>query len=142
MARRRPRRPPAPAWEPTRASALAPAWEPARAEAARLSETRRAAEESLVQALVDSGSGEAVARAAAIVENEPLREKRWALLALAQYRTGRQGDALRSISRARRVLTEQLGVDPGHELVHLEQSILSHDQVLIDAAVVGIASPD
>lgn len=46
------------------------------------------------------------------VAEEALRDRRWALLALAQYRGGRQADALRSLARARRTLAEQLGVDP------------------------------
>ena len=60
-----------------------------------------------------------------LVAAEPLRERRWAILALAQYRCGRQADALRTLERARRTLVEQLGVDPGRELVELQRAILS-----------------
>ena len=49
--------------------------------------------------------GEAQAR----VAEAPLRERRWALLALAQYQAGRQGDALRTLHQARRVLAERAG---------------------------------
>ncbi len=70
------------------------------------------------------------------VREEPLRERRWALLALAQYRGGRQGDALATIRRARSVLVEQLGVDPGQELVSLETAILRQD-----ASLDGVTAP-
>ena len=42
-----------------------------------------------------------------------LREHRWATLAVAQYRCGRQADALRSLRRARQTLVEELGIEPG-----------------------------
>ena len=60
----------------------------------------------------------------------PLRERRWALLATAQYQAGRQGEALRTLHRARTVLATELGVDPGPELVALEQAILRQDPSL------------
>ena len=59
-----------------------------------------------------------------------MREHRWALLALAQYQTGQQGDALRTFQRARAVLARELGVDPGPDLVALEQAILQQDPAL------------
>ena len=58
---------------------------------------------------------------------DPLREHRWYLLALALYRSGRQADALGAVRRARHTLREELGLDPGPELVEIEQAILSHD---------------
>ena len=66
-----------------------------------------------------------------------MREQRWASLAVAQYRSGRQGDALRSLSRARQVLAEELGVEPGPELVALEQRILAQDPSLVEGDVVA-----
>jgi energy-coupling factor transporter ATP-binding protein EcfA2 len=51
-------------------------------------------------------------------------------LALAEYRCGRQGDALRTIHRARATLVNELGVDPGPELAALERAILVHDPAL------------
>ena len=61
---------------------------------------------------------------------QPWRERRWELLALAQYRCGRQRDALASIRTARRALGRELGLDPGSGLVELEQAILSQDPSL------------
>ena len=65
----------------------------------------------------------------------PLREQRWALLALAQYQAGRQGDALRTLHRARTVLASRVGLDPGPDLVALEQAILRQDPSLAPAPV-------
>ncbi len=68
--------------------------------------------------------------AEALVAEEPWRERRWAILALARYRCGRQADALESIRIARRTLAEQLGLDPSAELAALELSILRQDPAL------------
>jgi DNA-binding SARP family transcriptional activator len=106
-------------------------WEPARSDAARLAEMRRSAEEDLLDARLSVGEHRDVAAAAeTLVSDAPLRERRWAILALAQYRCGRQADALRSLQRARRTLAEQLGIDPGAELTTLEAAILRQDDAL------------
>ena len=104
------------------------AWEPAVAVAARYRELARHAEEQLVREELASGHHDAaLAAAAELVVREPLREQRWEALALAQYRAGRQGEALRTIRRARQVLAEELGLEPGPELVGLERAILTQD---------------
>ena len=116
-------------------------WEPGRAEAVRLSELRLLAEEQALEDLLESGHHrEAVATAATLAEQQPLRERRWCLLAVAQYRAGRQGDALRSITRARRVLIDELGIGPGEELVGLEQAILAQDPALGHGSAASLAS--
>ena len=48
----------------------------------------------------------------------------------AQYRAGRQGDALASYQRARATLADELGVDPGPQLQELERLILAQDPSL------------
>jgi len=63
---------------------------------------------------------------------EPLREKRWELLALALYRDGRQADAMRTFRRARARLTE-IGLDPGPSMRDLERAISVHDPTLAAA---------
>lgn len=106
-------------------------WEPARSEVARLEELRRSVEEELLDARLAAGEHRDVSvTAEALVAAEPLRERRWAILAVAQYRCGRQADALRSLARARRLLVDELGVDPGSELVQLEAAILRQDEQL------------
>jgi len=103
-------------------------WPPGRIEATRLEEMRRTTEEDWLESRLAAGEQRPVAiEAEAFVAREPLRERRWAILALAQYRCSRQGDALRSLTRARKTLVEQLGVEPGPELSALEAAILRHD---------------
>ena len=72
-----------------------------------------------------------LATAEAMVREAPLRERRWQLLALAQYQAGRQTEALRTVNRVKRVLAEQLGIDPGPELAALEEAILRQDDSLL-----------
>ncbi len=59
-----------------------------------------------------------------LVSAHPLRERLWALLLLAQYRAGRPAEALATYQDARRVLADELGVDPGAELRDLHERIL------------------
>ena len=56
---------------------------------------------------------EVLAEAHARVAEAPLRERRWALLALAQYQAGRQGEALASLRRARTDAADRVGARPG-----------------------------
>jgi DNA-binding SARP family transcriptional activator len=106
-------------------------WMPGRLEAVRLGQLRLAAEEDLLQARLDCGDHPGVAADATVLTGQqPFRERRWALLALAQYRCGRQADALASIRAARRALGQELGLDPGSELVALESRILAQDDTL------------
>ena len=116
-------------------------WLPGRSEAARLEELRRAAEEDWLDARLAAGEHrEVVVEAEALVAEEPLRERRWAILALAQYRCGRQADALRSLARARTSWSTQLGIDPGAELVALEAAILRQDPTLSAVPEPAVAS--
>ncbi|HEX5997296.1 MAG TPA: BTAD domain-containing putative transcriptional regulator, partial [Jiangellales bacterium] len=106
-------------------------WDPGVAAAARCAELIRQAQERRLQAQLACGRyQEALAAATEMVVREPLREQRWAALALAQYRAGRQGEALRTTYQARRLLADELGLDPGPELVGLERSILAQDPSL------------
>ncbi|MEU7745772.1 BTAD domain-containing putative transcriptional regulator [Nonomuraea sp. NPDC049158] len=97
----------------------------ARAERSRLAELRLQAVERRAEARLALGlAAEAVPDLDAHVAEHPWREDAWRLLALALYRTGRQGDALAVLRRARTLLVEQLGVDPGPGLRRLETDIL------------------
>lgn len=107
-------------------------WMPGRLEAARLNELRLAVQEDALQARLDAGQHrEVAAEGTVLVGEEPWRERRWELLALAQYRSGRQADALGSIRAARRALGREMGLDPGSSLVALEQAILAQDPSLV-----------
>ena len=111
-------------------------WEPGRTEADRLEELRRDAEELHCEAGLEAGRHrDLLLELQQLVRAAPLRERRWELLALAEYRAGRQGDALRTIRQVRQLLLDELGLDPGAGLLALEQSILRQDDSL--AAAVG-----
>ncbi len=71
-----------------------------------------------------------------LVAAEPLRERRWALLMRVLVAAGRRADALRAFQRAREAIVEQLGIEPGRELVELERHILDGTD---DAAPAPVA---
>ena len=60
------------------------------------------------------------------VGEHPYRESLWGLWMLALYRAGRQADALRAFERVRRLLGDELGLEPSVALRELEQAILLH----------------
>lgn len=103
----------------------------AQAERSRLTELRLRAVERQAEARLALGlAAEAVPELDAHVTEHPWREEAWRLLALALYRTGRQGDALAVLRRARAMLIDQLGVDPGTALSRLETDILNQAEHL------------
>ncbi|QHY96532.1 Transcriptional regulatory protein EmbR [Streptomyces sp. S4.7] len=111
-----------------------------RGERARLAELRlRSVERRAGAQLALGRAAEAVPDLDAHLADHPWREEAWRLLALALYRTDRQGDALAVLRRARSTLVEQLGVDPGPGLRRLEADILAQDPAL--RATAGQAGP-
>lgn len=93
----------------------------------RLRELRATAVELRAAAVLDlGGAAEPVADLEELTAAHPLRERAAALLALALYRSGRQGDALAALRRVRRELADELGVDPGPDVRSLEADILAH----------------
>ena len=69
-----------------------------------------------------------------LVTAHPLQEQFHAQLMLSLYRSGRQADALAAYQNVRRVLADELGIDPGPELMLLHQRILAADSELMVAA--------
>jgi DNA-binding SARP family transcriptional activator len=100
----------------------------AQSEIRRLEELRLAALEEALDAELTSGrAGELVPELEALVAAEPHRERLRGQLMIALYRAGRQADALASYQAARRVLAEQLGIDPSPSLRQLHGSILRQE---------------
>jgi DNA-binding SARP family transcriptional activator len=103
----------------------------AQPEAERLEELKRIAAEQLLEARLALGEHEQVVPDAKVaVEENPLREQRWATLILALYRCGRQADALRAYQQLRNLLVDELGIDPSPPVTALEAAVLRHDPVL------------
>ncbi|MCP2271970.1 putative ATPase [Actinokineospora diospyrosa] len=95
---------------------------------ARLGELRLAAVEDRVEAEIKAGRhGDVVAELATLVAEQPLRERAVALLMEALFLSGRQADALAVYDQARRVLLEELGVEPSATLRELQVAVLRGD---------------
>src|SRR3954468_9142338 len=121
------------------------AFEPfARDEVGRLEEARLAALEQCIDADLELGSAaELVGELEQLVREHPLRERFRAQLMRALYRSGRQADALAVYQEARRVLMDELGLEPSEELRALEQAILHQDPSLgASKAEVSERAPD
>ncbi len=98
---------------------------------ARLGEMRLGAQEDRFEVLLGLGRhAEVIAEVESALAAHPLRERRWAQLMTALYRSGRQADALRAYQRIRSTLIEELGIEPGPDLRRLEASIIAHDPAL------------
>jgi DNA-binding SARP family transcriptional activator len=111
-------------------------------EIARLEELRLACLEERLDAELALGRHvEVVGELEQLVAEHPARERLRAQLMLALYRCGRQAEALASYQDARRVLVEQLGIDPGRPLQELERAILNQDPAL-DPVVAPRAEAD
>jgi DNA-binding SARP family transcriptional activator/pimeloyl-ACP methyl ester carboxylesterase len=115
-----------------RGPALAEFREPfAIAEAARLEEARLAALENRIEADLAIGENrDLVSELDWLVTQHPYRERLRAQQMLALYRSGRQADALLAYRETRRVLTDELGIEPSPALRELESRILAQDQEL------------
>ncbi|WP_194916124.1 AfsR/SARP family transcriptional regulator [Catenulispora rubra] len=95
-------------------------------ERARLHETRISVLEEWATVMVAEGRhAETIGVLSDVVNWEPLRERlRW-LLMVALFRSGRRADALRVYRDTRKVLRDELGIEPGPELGKLHEQILA-----------------
>ena len=102
----------------------------------RMHLTRRAAITGLLEADVQLGREDLVELERA-VEDDPFDERRWGHLMVGLYRRGRQADSLATFQRARRVLIDEIGVEPGPYLRSIEEQVLLQH----GPALVPLASP-
>ncbi|MGW4496767.1 AfsR/SARP family transcriptional regulator [Streptomyces sp. NPDC004376] len=97
----------------------------------RLEEWRLQLLESRLDMDLERGHhAEAVSELTALTAAHPLRERFRELLMVALYRSGRQAEALAVYADTRRLLAEELGVDPRPGLSELQQRILRADPAL------------
>jgi len=103
----------------------------AETERARLEEQRLGALEQRIDADLELGRhAELVPELEGLVREHPLRERLRGQLMIALYRSGRQADALEVYRSGRRLLDQELGLEPGEELRRLERAILEQDPSL------------
>src|ERR1700694_4318926 len=112
------------------------------AEANRLGEMRlRALEDRIDAELVLGRHADLVGELELLVAEHPLRERLRGQLMLALYRSGRRAEATDMFYRAREVLVEEAGIEPGQDLQKLLKAILSQDPSLDLPPRVGSSSP-
>ena len=98
---------------------------------ARLRELRMRGLEDRIDGDLEHRPSDAIAtEIETLLIEEPYRERLWRQLMLARYRAGRQADALAAFRKARRLLRDDLGLEPGPALVALERAILMQDPAL------------
>ena len=110
---------------------------------AQLDEARMKLVETQFSAQLRLGDiGDVIGELETVVATYPFQEGLWELLITAQYRAGRQADALATYQRVRHQLADELGLDPGPRLQQLEQRILIHDASLgVTCTTVRAPSP-
>jgi DNA-binding SARP family transcriptional activator len=100
-------------------------------EIGRLEEERLSAVEDRIDAELALGlHTDLVAELEGLVEHHPLRERLWAQLMLALYRSRRQADAVSTYRRAHRAFADELGIEPGSHLRELQRAMLAQSPAL------------
>ncbi|MEJ2852339.1 MULTISPECIES: AfsR/SARP family transcriptional regulator [unclassified Saccharothrix] len=101
------------------------------AERARLEESRLTVEEMRLGLRIELGDpDEVLPELKLIISQHPLRERLHEHLMVALYRSGQQADALGAYRDLRRLLIDELGVEPSKPLRDLQRRILAEDVVL------------
>jgi DNA-binding SARP family transcriptional activator/class 3 adenylate cyclase len=99
-----------------------------RADAVRLEDLRLQTLEERIAAEMELGRHQDLAgELETLVSAHAMRERLWAQLMLVLYRSGRQAEALGAYQRARELLSDELGIDPSHDLQQLHEQILRQD---------------
>lgn len=112
----------------------------ARAEADRLNELRVTVVERRYDAMLSAGMHtDALPGLVGAIEAHPLRDRLVGLHMLALFRSGRQAEATRVFQDHRQHLGEELGLEPGAELVELDGRIVAGDPSLLMTSNVGRA---
>ena len=102
-----------------------------RAQEARLTAAHLALAIELVDAELAAGKhADMVSELEGLVADYPFEERLWAQLMMALYRCGSQTAALRTGSKLRAMLAEQLGIGPTPMVQSLEGAILAQDPKL------------
>lgn len=102
---------------------------------ARLDEIRSQLQERRIEAILGVDQPEqAISELEPLLAEHPFRERLWWQRMLALYRAGRTEDALTTYRSARRTLLDEVGLEPGPELVDLQRRILEQDPALRPAA--------
>ena len=111
-------------------------------EGERLEELRRSALEDRVDTRLAAGeASKTIPDLEGMIRDEPLRERRWGQLMLALYRAGRQAESLEAFARARTILVDELGIEPGPDLQRMQAAILAQDPVLERGWPSALAEP-
>ncbi|HEU0235242.1 MAG TPA: BTAD domain-containing putative transcriptional regulator [Candidatus Limnocylindrales bacterium] len=106
-----------------------------RDEAERLERLRRVVIDDRTEADLAAGRHRAlVPDLEARVAADPFDERAWSRLMLAHYRSAHQAEALAVYHRARTILSDELGVEPGPELEEMQRRILTQDPELARVA--------
>ena len=100
-------------------------------ERARLEGLRLAALEDRIDADLELGRhGDLIAELSSLAARYPLQERLRGQLMVALYRSGRQAEALDVYRETRRLLADELGLEPSQSLRELERAILAQDPSL------------
>lgn len=88
---------------------------------------RLSAQDTLLDARLAMGDElRVILQASKFIASDPLRERSWEQLMAALHRSGRHAEAVETFHRVRRVLANELGIEPGPKLCAQFQEVLSH----------------